>query len=84
MINLTTDIQQLTAALTYKIDGLNKELNNLAENPVEGSDFIIPILEQNRSQAEELLDKINKYTDEGFCNLVLLDDDKLDYLCGGI
>lgn len=84
MINLTTDIQQITAALTYKIDSINKEINNLAKNPVEGSDFIIPTLKQSRSQAEELLNRINKYTDKGYCNLVLLDDAKLDYLCGGI
>lgn len=84
MINLTTDIQQITAALTYKIDGINKELNKLAENPIEGGEFLVSTLEQSRSQAEELLDKIEKYTDEGFCNLVLLDDDKLDYLCGEI
>ena len=31
MINLTTDIQQITAALTYKIDGINKELNYLEQ-----------------------------------------------------
>lgn len=84
MINLTTDIQQITAALTYKIDGINKELNKLAENPIEGGDFLVSALEQSRSQAEELLDRIEKYTDEGFCNLVLIDDDKLDYLCGDI
>lgn len=82
MINLTTDIQQITAALTYKIEGINKELNKLAENPIDGGEFIVSALEQNRSQAEELLDKIEKYTDEGFCNLVLIDDDKLGYLCG--
>lgn len=84
MINLTTDIQQITAALTYKIDGINKELNKLAENPIEGGDFLVSALEQSRSQAEELLDRIEKYTDEGFCNLVLIDDYKLGYLCGDI
>lgn len=84
MINLTNDIQQITAALTYKIDGINEELNKLAENPIEGGDFLVSALEQSRSQAEELLDRIEKYTDEGFCNLVLIDDDKLDYLCGDI
>ena len=84
MINLTTDIQQITAALTYKIDGINKELNKIAENPIEGGDFLVSALEQSRSQAEELLDRIEKYTDEGFYNLVLIDDDKLDYLCGDI
>lgn len=84
MINLTTDIQQITAALTYKIDGINKELNRLAENPIEGGDFLVSTLEQSRSQAEELLDRIEKYTDEGQYNLILVDDDELDIICDRI
>lgn len=81
MINLTTDLEEIKAALVYKIDGINKQLNILANKPVEGNDFVRSVLEESRDSASELLDKINQYTDEGYYNLVLLDDDKLNYLC---
>ena len=84
MINLTSNIGDFKAALTYKTQKLTDEIKNIETNPVEGSDFVIPILKDSKAATQNLLESFESYIEEKeHFNLVLLTDDELDRLCGG-
>lgn len=82
MINLTSNINEITSALDYKSKRFSVDIEN-AKNAGghEGSCVVADMLTDEKRKTDEFLKNLNEQIEKGNYNLVLLTDKELDKLC---
>ena len=86
MVNLTDNLNDIKAALQFKAERFNKDIENAinASGNKEGNSVVVDLLKEEQDKINDLLDKINNLIDEGQYNLLLVGDDELDIICDQI
>lgn len=83
MINISDNFQFIINALKDNSKNLQKEADSFKNGQGEQSEFIVQILKENKQKTDMVANRLEKNF-ESHCNLVMLTDDELDRLCGGI
>lgn len=76
MINLTNNLNDITAAIKYKAEHLTETINEAINN--NAGDNIVDLLKEEQDKLNDLYDKLENLQDEGYTNLGLLQDEEAD------
>lgn len=83
MINISDNFQFIINALKDNSKNLQKEADSFKNEKGDQAELIIQILNEKKQKTDMVADRLEKNF-ENHCNLVMLTDDELDRLCGGI
>lgn len=83
MINISDKLQYLLNILEDNSKKIQKEFDKIKNEKSDEAELVKTILQEEKSKCNMIHDEIKKYS-ENHCNLVMLTDNELDRLCGGI
>lgn len=83
MIDLSNNLQYLLNTLGDNSKNIQKEFDKIKDEKSDEIELVKTILQEEKSKCDMTFNEIKKYS-EKHCNLVMLTDDELDKLCGGI